>query len=138
MWLTIVNLQSMLKGQLEPSRGVEMIAAMEWTKVNAGRYTSPNGYAVERDSYVNSFSETRTQWKAALDGQVIWVGATAAKAKAAAERDAAKKAAGLCWFPTCSNPATGTTPGYRVSATYDIATCDACHLRAHGRPRTES
>ncbi len=115
-----------------------MIAAMEWTKVTAGRYTSPDGYAIERTTYTNSFSETRTWWIATLNGQDIWGDTTLAKVKKAAERDAAKKAAGQCWFPGCSNPATGTTPGRRVSTTYDIATCDPCHLRAHGRPRTES
>lgn len=111
---------------------------MNWTKTSAGRYASPDGYVVERETYSNSFRETRTQWKATLNGHVIWVDTTAAKVMRAAERDAAKKAARLCWFPTCNNPATGTTPGIRVSATYDINTCDACHQRAAGRPRTES
>ena len=109
--------------------------AMNWNRNTPGQYTSVDGYTIKRETYVNSFSETRTSWRVTRDGRLIWVEPTLAKAKRAAERDAAKKAAGLCWFPSCGNPATGTTPGRRVSLPDDIDTCDACHQRSTGRPR---
>lgn len=112
------------------------MTAMSWTKVTAGKYVSADGYTVERETYSNSFRETRSQWRVILNERIVWIDTTFAKAKHAAERYAAKKAAGLCWFPACNNPATGTTPGIRVSVTYDIDTCDRCHQRATGRPRT--
>jgi hypothetical protein len=115
-----------------------MIAALEWTKVAAGRYTSPGGYTIEREASIAQFGFTHVVWHVTLDGQAVEGGSSLAKAKVAAERHATKKRASLCWFPSCSNAATGTTPGHRVSLPGDIDTCDACHRRATGRPRTET
>jgi hypothetical protein len=105
---------------------------MHWKQERPGRYVTPEGYVIERETYSNSFSETRSTWRVIFDGHAVAAESTLTAAKRAGDRHAAKKASGQCWFPTCDKPATGTTPGLRVSSSVDIDTCDECHHRCTG------